>query len=49
MVVFGNEFYAGGMYEIGKVYGGNAQTPSLPNDFAGLVVLKTLIGPLYGG
>jgi NTE family protein len=47
--VIGDAIYAGGVYEIGKMYGGNPQTPSLPNDFAGFVVVKTLIGPVLGG
>ena len=47
--VIGDAIYAGGIYEIGKMYGGNPQTPSLPNDFAGFVVVKTLIGPVLGG
>ncbi len=47
--VFADAIYAGGLYEIGKMYGGNSQTPTLPNDVAGLVVIKTLIGPVYGG
>jgi len=47
--VIGDAIYAGGLYEIGKMYGGNPQTPSLPNDFAGFVVVKTLIGPVLGG
>lgn len=47
--VFAGSLYAGGMYEIGKMYGGNAETPSLPNDVAGVVIFKTLLGPVYGG
>jgi NTE family protein len=47
--VIGDAIYAGGIYEIGKMYGGNVGTPSLPNDFAGFVVVKTLIGPVLGG
>jgi NTE family protein len=47
--VIGDSIYAGGVYEIGKMYGGNAGTPSLPNDFAGFLVMKTLIGPVLGG
>ncbi len=47
--VIGDAIYAGGIYEIGKMYGGNAGTPSLPNDFSGVVVMKTLIGPVFGG
>lgn len=47
--VIADAIYAGGIYEIGKMYGGNAQTPSLPNDIAGAVIIKTLIGPVFGG
>lgn len=47
--VFADAIYAGGLYEIGKMYGANSQTPTLPNDAAALVVIKTLIGPVYGG
>jgi len=47
--VIADAIYAGGIYEIGKMYGGNAQTPSLPNDVAVSVIIKTLIGPIFGG
>ncbi len=47
--VFADAIYAGGVYEIGKMYGGNSQTPSLPNDVAGAVLVKTLLGPVYAG
>jgi NTE family protein len=47
--VFGDAVYAIGTYEIGKVWGGAAGTPTLPNDVSGGVIVKTLIGPLYGG
>ena len=47
--VFADAIYVGGLYEIGKMYGGNPQTPTLPNDVAGLAIIKTLIGPVYGG
>jgi NTE family protein len=47
--VIGDAIYAGGIFEIGKMYGGNAQTPSLPFSVTGAVVIKTLIGPLFGG
>jgi NTE family protein len=47
--VFTGSIYAGGMYEIGKMYGGNPQTPSLSNSGTGFLVIKTPIGPLYGG
>ncbi|MEO6983651.1 MAG: patatin-like phospholipase family protein [Edaphobacter sp.] len=45
----GQSMYAGGFYEIGKVWNGATGTPSLPNDISGLLVMKTLVGPLYGG
>jgi NTE family protein len=47
--VIGDSIYAVGFYEIGKVWKGAAGTPNLPNDVAGGVVIKTLIGPIYGG
>ena len=47
--VFADAVYVGGIYEIGKVYGGNAETPTLPNDVSALVVIKTFIGPVFGG
>ncbi|MCL2661113.1 MAG: hypothetical protein FWD64_11440, partial [Acidobacteriaceae bacterium] len=47
--VIADAAYAGGIYEIGKMHGANAQTPSLPNDVAGVVVVKTLVGPIFGG
>ncbi|MEO8736020.1 MAG: patatin-like phospholipase family protein [Edaphobacter sp.] len=47
--VFAESLYVGGIYEVGKIIGGNTSTPSLPNDAAGIVIMKTLVGPLYGG
>ena len=47
--VFADTIYAGGFYEIGKMYGANAQTPSLPNDFSAALVIKTLFGPVFAG
>ncbi len=47
--VIGDSIYATGFYEIGKVWGGAPGTPNLPNDVAAALVLKTLIGPIYGG
>lgn len=47
--VIGNAVYAAGFYEMGKTWNGPTGTPTLPNDFAGGLVIKTLIGPLYGG
>jgi NTE family protein len=47
--VLGDQIYAGGFFEFGKVIGGNLATPDWPGDIAGVVIMKTLIGPLYGG
>jgi NTE family protein len=47
--VIGDAIYAAGFYEIGKVWGGAPGTPNLPNDIAGGIVMKTLIGPIFGG
>ncbi len=47
--VLGDSIYAAGFYEIGKVWGGAPGTPTLPNDISGAVIVKTLIGPIYGG
>lgn len=47
--IFGDAVYVGGFYEIGKISGGNSGTPSLPDDGSAIVVLKTLLGPVYGG
>jgi len=47
--VIGDSIYAGGFYEIGKVWDGALGTPTLPNDISGALVIKTLIGPIYGG
>jgi NTE family protein len=47
--VVSDSLYVGGFYEIGKMWGGESGIPSLPNDFAAAVVVKTLIGPVYGG
>jgi NTE family protein len=47
--VIGDSIYAMGFYEIGKVWGGAPGTPNLPNDVAGALIMKTLIGPIYGG
>jgi len=47
--VIGDSIYAAGFYEIGKVWNAAAGTPTLPNDISGAVIVKTLIGPIYGG
>ncbi|MDE1177881.1 MAG: patatin-like phospholipase family protein [Edaphobacter sp.] len=47
--VIADGVYLGASYEIGKMFGGNAETPSLPNDVTGFVVVKTLLGPVFAG
>jgi NTE family protein len=47
--VIGDAIYAAGFYEIGKVWNSVPGTPTLPNDIAGAIVMKSLVGPLYGG
>ena len=47
--VIGDAVYVGGFYEIGKVWNPAEGTPNLPNDVAGILILKTLIGPIFGG
>lgn len=47
--VIADAIYVTGFYEIGKVWGGAPGTPNLPNDFSGAIVIKSLIGPIYGG
>jgi len=47
--VIGDAIYAGGFYEIGKVWDGALGTPTLPNDISGALIIKTLFGPIYGG
>jgi NTE family protein len=47
--VIGDAIYAGGFYEIGKVWNGALGTPTLPNDISGALIIKTLFGPIYGG
>jgi NTE family protein len=47
--VIGDAIYAGGFYEIGKVWDGAPGTPTLPNDISGALIIKTLLGPFYGG
>ena len=47
--VIGDAVYVGGFYEIGKVWNSVEGTPNLPNDVAGILILKTLIGPIFGG
>jgi NTE family protein len=47
--VIGGAVYATAFYEIGKVWGAPSGTPTLPNDISGGFVVKTLIGPVYGG
>ncbi len=47
--MIGDAIYATGFYEIGKVWNAAPGTPTLPNDFAAGAVIKSLIGPIYGG
>ena len=47
--VIADAIYATGFYEIGKVWNASPGTPTLPNDFAVGAVIKSLIGPIYGG
>jgi NTE family protein len=47
--VIGDAIYATGFYEIGKVWNAVPGTPTLPNDISGALIVKTLIGPIYGG
>lgn len=47
--VLGDSVYALGGYEVGKMWNGPTGTPSLPMDVTGALVLKSLIGPVYGG
>jgi NTE family protein len=47
--VIGDSIYAAGFYEIGKVWNAALGTPTLPNDISGAVVVKTILGPFYGG
>jgi NTE family protein len=47
--VIGDSIYATGFFEIGKVWDGPPGTPNLPFDISGAAVIKTFIGPIYGG
>ena len=47
--VFAGDVYATGVYEIGKVWNAEAGTPSLPNDVSVGAIMKTALGPIYGG
>jgi NTE family protein len=47
--VLADSLYVSGFYEIGRVWDAPAGTPRLPNDISGALIMKTLIGPLYGG
>jgi NTE family protein len=46
--VIGDAIYADGFYEISKV-ANSPNAPKLPQDISGAVIVKTLIGPIYGG
>jgi NTE family protein len=47
--VIADGVYVGASYELGKMFGGNSQTPSLPNSVSGFAVVKTLLGPVFAG
>jgi NTE family protein len=47
--VIGDSIYGTGFFEIGKVWEGPPGTPNLPFDVSGAAVIKTFIGPIYGG
>jgi NTE family protein len=47
--VIGDSIYATGFFEIGKVWDGPPGTPNLPFDVSGAAVVKTFIGPIFGG
>jgi NTE family protein len=47
--LLGDAVYAGAIYEIGKMWGAASGTPSLPNDVSVAVIVKSVIGPIYGG
>ncbi|HEY1994340.1 MAG TPA: patatin-like phospholipase family protein [Edaphobacter sp.] len=47
--VIGDSIYATGFFEIGKVWGGAPGTPNLPFDVSGAAIIKTFIGPIFGG
>jgi NTE family protein len=47
--VIGEAIFAAGFFEIGKVWGGPPGTPNLPFDVSGAAVMKSFIGPIYGG
>jgi len=47
--VVAGDVYVTAFYEIGKVWNAASGTPSLPNDVAIGGIMKTVIGPIYGG
>ena len=47
--VIGEAIYATGFFEMGKVWGGAPGTPNLPFDVSGAAIIKTFIGPIFGG
>jgi NTE family protein len=47
--VIADAIYAGGFYEIGKMWGAAAGTPTLPNDVSGILIVRSFIGPIFGG
>jgi NTE family protein len=47
--VIAGDLYVTAFYEIGKVWNAASGTPSLPNDVAMGGILKTALGPVFGG
>jgi NTE family protein len=47
--VIGEAIYGTGFFEMGKVWGGAPGTPNLPFDVSGAAIIKTFIGPIFGG
>jgi NTE family protein len=47
--VIGDSIYTTGFFEIGKVWEGPPGTPNLPFDVSGAAIIKTFIGPIFGG
>ncbi len=46
--LIGGEIYAGGWYQLGKMYG-HPELPKHPMDASGGLVVKTLLGPIFLG
>jgi NTE family protein len=47
--VIGEAIYATGFFEMGKMWGGAPGTPNLPFDVSGAAIIKSFIGPIFGG